>query len=238
MTNDICKECSILDINSLVPLEVAIPIYGFLMPILISVMAISNSFIILVLSQKHLRTPTNNVLLAMATFDLFTGLTPLPWFIYYYTLKGYKSDEKYGLPYETLCKIHPYMSYILPTMFHTAVIWLTGFLAIQRFIYVCAPSRVHHFCTPRITKISILLITLCSISTGLPDFLGKTIEQIKIGDRKTCILRYTPLVLDFLGIDVFYSFHYWLRALFIHILPCLLLIVSSFVESSKQMLLN
>ena len=52
----------------------AIPLYGYAMPILVAVTAVTNSFIIIVLSQRHLRTPTNSVLLAMAIADLLTGM--------------------------------------------------------------------------------------------------------------------------------------------------------------------
>jgi hypothetical protein len=60
--------------------------YGYVMPVLVAIAFMSNSFIVLVLSQKHLRsvfvpmhlryvfrTPTNLVLLSMAVTDLLTG---------------------------------------------------------------------------------------------------------------------------------------------------------------------
>jgi hypothetical protein len=167
-----------MDIGSLVPLNVAIPVYGYLMPALISLMVISNSFIILVLSRKHLRTPTNIVLISMATFDLLTGLTPLPWFIYYYTLKMYKRDEKFGFDNEILCKIYPYVSYILPSTFHMVVIWSTVFLAIQRYVYVCAPNSIHKFCTPKITKIVIIIITLVSSQFNTTNSLNLSFQCV------------------------------------------------------------
>jgi hypothetical protein len=45
--------------------------------------------------------------------------------------------------------------------------------------------------------------------TLAPEILAKSIEQIKIDDRRTCILHYTSLVTNFIGIEVFYSAHYW-----------------------------
>lgn len=44
------------------------------MPILVAIMTTTNTFIVIVLSQKHLRTPTNFVLLSMASVDLLTGI--------------------------------------------------------------------------------------------------------------------------------------------------------------------
>lgn len=58
------------------------------MPIIVAITLATNSFIVLVLSHKYLRTPTNFVLLAMAVSELLTGLSCLPWLLYYYTFKG------------------------------------------------------------------------------------------------------------------------------------------------------
>jgi len=71
-----CVDCLVVvNIAKAVPLEYALPLYGFLMPILCAITAMTNSFIVVVLSQKHLRTPTNLVLLSMAIVDLMTGLS-------------------------------------------------------------------------------------------------------------------------------------------------------------------
>uniref|UniRef100_A0A7E4VXP8 G_PROTEIN_RECEP_F1_2 domain-containing protein n=2 Tax=Panagrellus redivivus TaxID=6233 RepID=A0A7E4VXP8_PANRE len=90
------------------------PLYGYVMPLFVTITTITNSFIIVVLSQKHLRTPTNFVLLSMALVDLLTGLTSVPWFLHYYTLKGHLIDKSKGMN-EFWCRIHPILSQILPT---------------------------------------------------------------------------------------------------------------------------
>uniref|UniRef100_A0A914YZG0 G-protein coupled receptors family 1 profile domain-containing protein n=1 Tax=Panagrolaimus superbus TaxID=310955 RepID=A0A914YZG0_9BILA len=149
----------IINISAIAPLEYALPLYGFIMPLLVTITTITNSFIIVVLSQKHLRTPTNFVLLSMALTDLLTGLTSVPWFLHYYTLKGYLIDEQEGMS-EFWCRTHPILSHILPTVWHTAGIYLTVFLAVQRYIYVCVPSSVHRVCTPKTTKISVFCIVM------------------------------------------------------------------------------
>lgn len=60
-----------------------------------------------------------------------------------------------------------WLKFLLSFRFHTAVIWLSVFLAIQRYIYVCSPSSIHRFCTPKITKVAILLITFVSFWKAL-----------------------------------------------------------------------
>ena len=61
------------------PPELTVPIYGYIMPIVLLVTFICNALIIIVLSKKHMRTPTNLVLLAMAVSDLLTIVWPAPW---------------------------------------------------------------------------------------------------------------------------------------------------------------
>jgi len=60
--------------------EVAVPIYGYIMPIILLVTFIANILIIMVLSKKHMRSPTNLVLMAMAISDLLTVVFPAPWY--------------------------------------------------------------------------------------------------------------------------------------------------------------
>lgn len=76
----------LVNANRDVPLLYALVMFGYIMPILLLLTIVFNSLIVIVLSQKHLRTSTNLVLLAMAISDLLTLLFPAPWYFYMYTL--------------------------------------------------------------------------------------------------------------------------------------------------------
>lgn len=67
------------------PPKFAVPLYGYVMPYLLVITIIANTLIVVVLSKRHMRTPTNVVLMAMALCDMFTLLLPAPWLIYMYT---------------------------------------------------------------------------------------------------------------------------------------------------------
>ena len=56
------------------------------MPGLILITTFANALIIMVLSRPKMRSPTNIILLALASCDLLTILLPGPWFIYTFTL--------------------------------------------------------------------------------------------------------------------------------------------------------
>lgn len=75
-----------LNITEEMPITLALPLYGYIMPFLLIITIIANTLIVVVLSKRHMRTPTNVVLMAMALCDMFTLLVPAPWLIYMYTL--------------------------------------------------------------------------------------------------------------------------------------------------------
>jgi len=56
------------------PLDYACPIYGQAFPFFFAMLLISNIFVVLVLSRRHMVSPTNTVLKYMAIADLFVGL--------------------------------------------------------------------------------------------------------------------------------------------------------------------
>lgn len=76
----------VVKINKDVPLDIAILMFGYCMPLLLIITVLFNSMIVIVLSQKHLRTPTNMVLMSMAIFDMLTLMFPAPWYFYAYFL--------------------------------------------------------------------------------------------------------------------------------------------------------
>uniref|UniRef100_A0A1I7WNM8 G_PROTEIN_RECEP_F1_2 domain-containing protein n=1 Tax=Heterorhabditis bacteriophora TaxID=37862 RepID=A0A1I7WNM8_HETBA len=165
-------------------MEWAVPLYGYVMPVIVTLTLATNSFIVVVLSHKYLRTPTNYVLLAMAVSELLTGLCVMPWLMYYFTLSGFKADVNYGLS-SFWCNAVPYMAAVLPSIFHTTAIWLTVYLAIQRYVYICVPTLVRRFCTIHRSKQVIATICLASILMYVPDMLATGNISMVLTDYKT-----------------------------------------------------
>jgi neuromedin U receptor 1 len=59
--------------------------FRYIAPFLLATTIVANTLIVVVLSRRHMRTPTNIVLMAMALCDMFTMLFPAPWLFYMYT---------------------------------------------------------------------------------------------------------------------------------------------------------
>ena len=91
---------------------------GVFAPLIIIISTVLNSLIGVVLLQKHLRSPTNILLLAIAFYDTLTGLFPFPTYIFVYT---FRQCHDY-MPY-TYGWFHRINHDVLPFILHTCSIW-------------------------------------------------------------------------------------------------------------------
>jgi len=118
---------------------ISVPFYGYISPPVILLTLFTNSLICVVLLRRGMRTATNLILAAMALSDMLTGLCPLPCFVYFYTLRANRD----WVPYRW-CAAYVTLTDRLPTVFHTASIWLTVALAVHRYVCVCKPQVTRH----------------------------------------------------------------------------------------------
>jgi len=110
-----------------------VPINGFLMPLITVITLVNNAVVLAILLRRQMRSPTNALLAALAVSDTLTSLCPLPFFVYFYTVGRRYLD---WVPY-SWCFAYFCLTDYLPTAFHTASIWLTTSLAVQRYACVC-----------------------------------------------------------------------------------------------------
>jgi len=75
-----------------------------------------------------MRSATNLILVAMAQSDMLTGLWPLPCYVYFYTLERAAEYVPYAW-----CFVYHCLTEYLPTICHTASVWLTVALAVHRY---------------------------------------------------------------------------------------------------------
>uniref|UniRef100_A0A183CHB7 G_PROTEIN_RECEP_F1_2 domain-containing protein n=1 Tax=Globodera pallida TaxID=36090 RepID=A0A183CHB7_GLOPA len=241
------QQCREIQIDAKVPIEWALPLYGFLMPLIVAITILTNSFIVVVLSHRSLRTPTNFVLGAMAITELLTGLLCLPWLLYYYTFGGYLTDEWQGLP-AFWCTLFPYLATSLPSIFHTvrnlnlrvnectipspfflAAIWLTVYLAVQRYIYICVPKLVQSLCTIRRSKQMIVSICVLSMWVYAPELFASYNQSFQSSDpytnrtRSMCVMYQTALI-QMMGNNLYHMLVFAVHTIIVHTLPCILLV--------------
>ncbi|KAI6235053.1 FMRFamide receptor [Aphelenchoides besseyi] len=237
LNKTLCREVMI---SSQVPLDWALPLYGYAMPIIVAITILTNSFIVLVLSHRYLRTPTNYVLLAMAVSELLTGLSCLPWLLYYYTFNGYQVDLEQGLP-SFWCTSFPYMATLIPSIAHTTATWLTAsfhsyyhqmtriFRCILRF-NAASTSRCRSSYEV-IARLEEAIATICIVSIWIfaPEFFATynqtyLLENPRLNITRRACFRVRTAFIQLVGNDIYYYSLYGFHTVIAHILPCILLV--------------
>ncbi|XP_014665909.1 PREDICTED: sex peptide receptor-like [Priapulus caudatus] len=221
----------VVALHSQTPVEYAVPMLGYIGPVFIIFTVIFNTLVVIVLLKKHMRTSTNVLLTAMAVSDTLTGLVILPWCMYYYSFQNYKQ------PMSLLwCKIYQFTEELIPTIFHTASIWLTMSLAIQRYIMVCKTRHAKKWCSMHRVKWGIVFIYVTSILYNIPRFVDIDFLMVEVPwpmplegawvdkpFKEHCAFQTKSWVV---GIeDIYYNIYYWFRVVCVHFVPCTTLVV-------------
>jgi len=171
LSEDDCIRLLVVD-----PSYEAVVVHGYISPVVIILTLITNLLVCAVLVQSHMRTPTNVFLVALAISDALTGLVPLPAFINFYTLGAYQSI----LVPPSWCRVYLPMSLHLPATWHTASIWLTVGLAVQRYVYVCHHQAAKRFCTVRNAVIAVVVVYVAAVLSQLFRNFENSYETISV----------------------------------------------------------
>lgn len=186
---------------------------------------INNSLVCIVLLKPHMRSPTNAILVAMALSDMFTGLFPIPIFMHFHATERFYE----WVPYNWCYPIQMF-SLHLPTIFHTASIWLTMALAIQRYIYVCHSFKARTWCTIRNVIYGTVAIYVVSTLTHITRFFEGYNVDTEIPSKthpdhyvSACVFRYQSFLEG--NLDLYFNIYFWFRVVFINLMPCVSLVV-------------
>src|SRR6218665_1637137 len=214
-----CNGPHIFDTNSL-----TVFIYGYVSPPLVLVTLVTNCLVCIVLLTKSARSPTNVLLVAMAVSDTLTGVWPVPFFVVFYTAGRYRDWIPYRWCFAYFC-----LTEYLPTVFHTASIWLTVVLAVQRYIYVCHPIAAKRLCTIQNVVKVIAGVYVTSLASQLCRFVEYDFHPIEVRSLSVPGTYVTGCyeVFGYPGINVgvYFQMYYWPRVVFIHLVPCTSLVV-------------
>lgn len=157
-SEDDCVRLLVIDSS-----DEAVIVHGYISPVVVLATLITNVLVCAVLLQKHMRTPTNIFLVALAVSDALTGAVPLPVFLHFYTSGAYQSIV---VP-PSWCHVYLLMSLHVPTMWHTASIWLTVGLAFQRYIFICYQPVAKRLCTVRYAVMAVSVVYVAAVVSQL-----------------------------------------------------------------------
>ncbi|XP_062575293.1 sex peptide receptor-like [Saccostrea cucullata] len=204
--------------------EISLPIYGYVTPVLCVIVLITNILFVTVFAKLKMNSPTHFVLRCMAVVDTLTIVLPTPTYIYVYTMKNYQEF----IPFE-VCYVWEYMTVYLPTITHTASIWLTTLLAVQRYICVSYPLNVRLWCGIKRTYFFVIFIFILATGCHLSRFFEYQFIKTKVPslldpnkEVTTCFRSPSDFVHG-----VYVVAYSWVRAVAVNIVPCLAMIVFS-----------
>lgn len=199
-------------------------LHSYITPLLVTITVITNILVCIVLLRST-RSPTNTLLVAMAVSDTLTGLWPIPSYAYFYIMGNYKD----WLPFSWCAPYFFFIDY-LPTIFHTASIWLTVSLAVQRYVSVCHPLTGKRLCTVQNVLKVIACIYIASLLSQFSKIMEMDFHRVELPSKTdptimvtACYETLTPLLNAYL--DVYYNTYYWFRVIFIHLIPCCSLVI-------------
>lgn len=221
--------------NNILPLMVILNtkpyqkiIFGYALPAVIAITTILNLFVFSILTKPSMKASINVILAAIAVSDSLTGLTALPYYIYFYS----RDIDQVYIPYQW-CYIQKLTSGIFPTIFHTISVWLTVTLAVQRYIYLCHSLRAKRLCTVRRMKHAVAIISVSAFAFHSPRLFDSRFIKVTLdvedrpGYVDTCAEIQQPWAENYQ--HLYYPIYYWSRVILINLLPSVGLVILNMV---------
>ncbi|OWF35102.1 sex peptide receptor-like [Mizuhopecten yessoensis] len=165
----------VFDVGKATALDVGVVLYGYVTPALCMLVLLLNTLLVVILSSRRTRSPTNMILCSIAVLDTMTILLPLPWYLFFYTSGGYNEYVPFSW-----CVVYKYTALVLPTVCHNSSLWLTVALAAHRYIGLCHP-RVSQF-TSSYKAVTICLLVILVITTVMQStiLLLEDLEPVRV----------------------------------------------------------
>ncbi|CAH0552067.1 unnamed protein product [Brassicogethes aeneus] len=185
---------------------------------------LSNISNIAVLTRNDMaNAPVNRILTALAVADMILMIEYIP-FAYYYHIE-LKGDFDFPYVGAVFILFHMHITQIL----HTISICLTLALAIWRFLAIGYPHKNHLLCSKSRCSIAISLSYCLPIVLCIPTYLTLKISTSAVEEHnQTFILYHTSLSDTFQNDPSLLQVNFWVYAVFIKLLPCVILTFISF----------
>ncbi|ESO95643.1 hypothetical protein LOTGIDRAFT_160192 [Lottia gigantea] len=184
---------------------------------------ISNILNIVVLTRKHMSSPTNYILTALAIADMLTMSTYPIMACYLYIISRPDCD---GTNHSKEWMYFILFHNLFIVTCHNMAMWLTVSLAVFRYIFVCQHAMAMVMCSLARARVTVMAIVGATILICLPNYLMYTvIDYGKSNNMTSCFwVVSSEIAVRYPAYEMFVR---WLFGVVIKILPCILLTVLS-----------
>jgi hypothetical protein len=198
-------------------------IHGYFSVIVCVFGIVSNVLNIIVLTRKHMKSPTNFILTALAIADMLTMSTYPIMAIYLYIFTSpdcVNPQHPRGWMYFIL-----FHNLFIVTC-HNMAMWLTVTLAVFRYIFVCQHTKAAVLCSMERAKLTVGVVVVATVVSCVPNYFMYEVKDIgrdpKMMNRTVSCYWIVPSTIANNNPD-FQNFVRWLFGVVIKILPCVLM---------------
>ncbi|KAJ0174064.1 hypothetical protein K1T71_010210 [Dendrolimus kikuchii] len=196
-------------------------IHGYVSLLICLFGSLANALNVAVLTRRDFAvTPINRLLKWLAVADVFVMMEYVPFAIYRYLLFPGQEERPYSWALYMLFHMH------FTQILHTASILLTLSLAVWRYIAIKYPSHSPALCTDSRCTVAILLSFALPPILCIPSYFVFTIHKDFTFDKNESM----PSKVYFVDSDYdgsLYQINFWVHAVLIKLLPCVILTVIS-----------
>lgn len=186
-----------------------------------------------VLSDKRMRSPTNFILIALASSDLILIVTSILLFALPTLFPFNGSAKNYFYIFRPQMSV---VVYPLAMMAHTVSVYMTLLISLERYIAVCHPLKARSLCTHSRTKLCIFTIVLLSILYNLPKAF-----EIKLigGSHEDYGLFFCVSASEFRMNNLYITVYiHWMYFVFMNFIPLSGIIIFNFMIHRQVQLVN
>lgn len=176
-----------------------------------------NVMSIIVMSQRQMRSSTNTYLFALAVSDLIKLFCD---FLYFMVILLFQIDTKIGNRAYGI--LYPYAHYVFNASLCISA-WLVVSVAVERYIYVCHPTRVKSYCSIKKARTISSSVFIVMSLLAVPYAMRYRTEQ-KISNT-TGAIEYDVIVTELWQNQLFTEIYTWLQNLMRSIIPLVILII-------------
>ncbi|KAL4226465.1 G-protein coupled receptor [Mactra antiquata] len=198
-------------------------VHGYISNIVCIFGVLSNILNIIVLTRRHMITPTNCILTALAIADFLTMLTYLVYATYFYiaTEPKWEAGHSKGWMYFILVHNH----FIITC--HNMAMWFVVSLAVFRYIFVCHHVIGNRLCSLKRAILTITIIGIATIIVCIPNYFLYRVEKVSLILNNN-MSGYWIIDSEFVEKHSFYKVSiFWFFGVIMKVAPCILLTLLS-----------
>jgi len=198
-------------------------IHGYICNVVCIFGVISNILNVIVLTRRHMITPTNCILTALAIADFLTMLTYLVYATYFYIASD-PAPGGHSAVWMYFILVH---NHFIITC-HNMAMWFTVSLAVFRYIFVCHHVIGNRLCSLNRAIMTITIIVIATIVVCIPNyFLYKVVKLSEVPEGGN-ISGYWIMDSDIVVEHTFYKVAiFWFFGVIMKVAPCILLTLLS-----------